>query len=83
MILVYDFKEERVNKAHKLARQYLYWRQRSVFDGNINKEDLDELITKLNQLIVPDEDFAILYIMKTQDCEVLAFGKKVPDYEIV
>lgn len=66
VILVYDFKEKRVSRAHKLVRRYLYWRQRSVFDGQITKSDLNELLNKLKKIMVNQEDYVIIYSFETK-----------------
>ncbi|MEM1988974.1 MAG: CRISPR-associated endonuclease Cas2 [Candidatus Woesearchaeota archaeon] len=86
VILVYDFKESRVAKAYKIVRKYLYWRQRSVFDGEINEEDLDYLIKELTSLMVPEEDYVIIYswTVKPKNESIMEFGfKRIGNDDII
>jgi CRISPR-associated protein Cas2 len=61
VILVYDVGEKRVSKMLKLCRKYLNWIQNSVFEGEITKVKLKELITLCKTIIDPDVDSVILF----------------------
>ena len=61
VILVYDLGEKRVAKMIKLCRQYLYWVQNSVFEGEISEIKLKELLIKANSFIVKEEDSIIIF----------------------
>lgn len=65
-IIVYDINASRVNKVHKLLRQYLYWKQRSVFEGELTDKQLRELIRRLNRLIDENEDSICIYGVKSK-----------------
>ena len=66
VIVVYDVDEKRVKQYHKLLRQYLTWRQRSVFEGYLTKDKLKELKEKLNSLL-KDDDYVIIFETNTKD----------------
>ncbi len=66
VILVYDMKQQRVNRMLKLCRRYLHWIQNSVFEGEISEVKLTELLTKARALMDEDEDSLILFKSRTQ-----------------
>lgn len=51
VILVYDVGEERVARVLKKCRQYLYWVQNSVFEGDISPGRLKRLKRELKGLV--------------------------------
>jgi CRISPR-associated protein Cas2 len=61
VILVYDVGEKRVSKMLKLCRKYLNWIQNSVFEGEITKVKLKELILLSKKIIDPDTDSVIIF----------------------
>lgn len=61
VILVYDVGEQRVTRVLKKCRQYLYWVQNSVFEGEITPGRLKRLKRELSDLIDADEDSVIIY----------------------
>lgn len=61
VILVYDFKERRVQKMLKLCRKYLLWIQNSVFEGEISEARLKDLLNQANNFMEPDEDSIIIF----------------------
>lgn len=61
VILVYDIGEKRVGKMLKLCRQYLMWIQNSVFEGEITKVKLKELISRAKGIMESDEDSLIIF----------------------
>ncbi|RLG30184.1 CRISPR-associated endonuclease Cas2 [Methanosarcinales archaeon] len=65
LIMVYDIKEERVNKVLKIARKYLNWVQNSVLEGEISDAGLEKLKMELKAVINPDEDSIVFYLMRT------------------
>ena len=66
VILVYDMKQQRVNRMLKLCRRYLHWIQNSVFEGEISEVKLTELLTKARTIMDEDEDSLILFKSRTQ-----------------
>jgi len=61
VILVYDVDEERVARVLKKCRQYLYWVQNSVFEGDISPARLKRLKKELKDLINEKHDSVIIY----------------------
>jgi CRISPR-associated protein Cas2 len=67
LIIVYDIKVERVNKVKSFLRQYLYWVQNSVFEGEATKSEYKIIESGLKDLIDFDEDSIIIYRFITED----------------
>ncbi len=65
IILVYDVGEKRVAKVLKKCRQYLYWVQNSVFEGEITPAKLKMLKEELKRIIDKTEDSVIIYNLRT------------------
>ena len=65
IILVYDVGEKRVGKVLKKCRQYLYWVQNSVFEGEITPAKLKMLKDELKRIIDKTEDSVIIYNLRT------------------
>lgn len=61
VILVYDVGEKRVGKMLKLCRKYLNWIQNSVFEGEITKVKLTELVIKAKHIMDLDKDSIIIF----------------------
>lgn len=85
VIIVYDIKVERVNKVKSFLRQYLYWIQNSVFEGDLTKSQLKTIKTKLKEIINENEDSIIIFstrIEKVIDRDVIGI-EKAPLTEIL
>lgn len=65
IILVYDVGERRVAKMLKLCRKYLNWVQNSVFEGEITKVKLKELLHKTEE-IIEEEDSIIIFSSRSE-----------------
>lgn len=65
VIMVYDVGVERVSKVLKKCRQYLYWVQNSVFEGEISPAKLKKLKQELEGIINEKEDSVIIYHLRT------------------
>ncbi|NLW55903.1 MAG: CRISPR-associated endonuclease Cas2 [Firmicutes bacterium] len=65
IILVYDVGQKRVAKVLKKCRQYLYWVQNSVFEGEITPAKLKMLKEELKRIIDKTEDSVIIYNLRT------------------
>ena len=65
VIAIYDIGEKRVGKVLKLFRKYLTWIQNSVFQGDITKAKLEELKSKLLDIIESDYDSVVFFVMRT------------------
>lgn len=66
LIIVYDIKVDRVNKVKNFLRQYLYWIQNSVFEGEVTKSEFKIIKYGLKEIIEEDEDSIILYNFKME-----------------
>lgn len=73
VLLVYDVEQKRVAKALKTCRAYLHWVQNSVFEGEITKGKLKELLGKLKKVTSQKKDSILLYKFPSQS----AFEKQV------
>ncbi len=65
VIMVYDIREERVNKVLKIARKYLSWVQNSVLEGEITTAQLARLKAELIETIDTQEDSVIFYKLRS------------------
>jgi len=65
LIMVYDIKVERVFKVLKTARKYLNWIQNSVLEGEISDAGFAKLKLELKEIINPEEDSIVFYVMRT------------------
>ena len=83
VILVYDFGEKRVNKMLKLCRKYLNWIQNSVFEGEISKARLRELLMQSDKFMRKDEDSIIIFSGPSQaSMEKRIIGKERSSIDI-
>ena len=67
VIIVYDIKVERVNKVKSFLRQYLFWIQNSVFEGEITKSHYKKIEEGLKIIIDPQEDSIIIFSVKMEE----------------
>ena len=65
VILVYDINQKRVARVLKKSRQYLYWVQNSVLEGEISDSNYTKLKMELGKIINEDEDSIIFYTFRT------------------
>lgn len=78
VILVYDVGEKRVAKVLKKCRQYLYWVQNSVFEGESTSTRLKQLCKELDRILNKSEDSVIIYkfeSMKYSSREIIGWDK--------
>ena len=61
VIAMYDIKEKRVGKVHKVFRKYLTWIQLSVFEGEISESKLERLKLEVKEIIEADEDSVVFF----------------------
>lgn len=64
VILVYDVAEKRVAKVLKKCREYLYWVQNSVFEGEITEAKFKKLKEELKRIIDKEEDSVVIYNLR-------------------
>ena len=64
-ILVYDVGEERIEKVRKFLRQYMYWIQNSVFEGEISEYELKIIQQNVSKMI-DENDSVLIYIFRSE-----------------
>ncbi|WP_099211675.1 CRISPR-associated endonuclease Cas2 [Thermococcus henrietii] len=83
-IVVYDVNEKRVKKVHDVLRQYLQWRQRSVFEGWLGRNEVAELKRKLSRVIKEEEDSVLFYSLPDDKCfTTFHLGKPAEEFDNV
>ena len=85
VIIVYDIKVERVNKVKSFLRQYLFWIQNSVFEGESSESEFKIIHDGLMKIIDTEVDSVIIYKLRMADVmnrEVLGI-EKAPIDEIL
>jgi len=78
IITVYDINEKRVNKVLKKCREYLFWVQNSVFEGELTKGQFGVFRRELLDIINKKEDSVIFYTFDSKtytDREVIGLEK--------
>ncbi len=78
VIIVYDIGVDRVNKVKAFLRQYLFWIQNSVFEGDLSESEFEEVYNGLKKIIDDDADSIIIYKLRMQELlnrEVLGIEK--------
>lgn len=61
IIIVYDVAQKRVNKVCKFLRQFLFWIQNSVFEGEVKESQLIKIKNGLRKLIKKERDSIIIF----------------------
>ena len=78
VIIVYDINVDRVNKVKSFLRQYLFWIQNSVFEGEVTESEFKIIYNGLMNIIDQDVDSIIIYKLRMSellDSEVLGIEK--------
>lgn len=82
VIIVYDINVDRVNKVKSFLRQYLYWIQNSVFEGEVTDSEFEIIYKGLMKIIDEDVDSIIIYKLRMVELlnrEVLGIEKSPID----
>ena len=82
VIIVYDINVHRVNKVKSFLRQYLYWIQNSVFEGEVTDSEFQLIYNGLMEIIDDDVDSIIIYKLRMSELvnrEVLGIEKSPID----
>ncbi len=85
VIIVYDVNVERVNKVKSFLRQYLYWIQNSVFEGELTRSEFRKVSDGLMEIIDEEFDSVIIYkLMMEESLDRQVLGvEKSPINEIL
>ena len=78
VIIVYDINVDRVNKVKSFLRQYLFWIQNSVFEGEVSESEFEEINGGLMNIIDKESDSIIIYKLRMAELlnrEVLGIEK--------
>ena len=80
MVIVYDVGVERVNNVRKFLRQYMMWRQNSVFEGELTPAEYERIKKEIKEIIEKDLDFVIFYSVRDKKyLKVEEMGKSKAD----
>jgi CRISPR-associated protein Cas2 len=82
VLIVYDVSVKRVAKVHKLLKQFLHWRQNSVFEGELTDSQIEKVKSSLKPLIDDETDSILFYIARDEKwlrCEQM--GRKKNETE--
>ena len=78
VIIVYDVHVDRVNKVKAFLRQYLFWIQNSVFEGDVTESEFELIYGGLQTIIDNEYDSVIIYRLRMEELlyrEVLGVEK--------
>ena len=84
VIIVYDINVDRVNNVKAFLRQYLFWIQNSVFEGEVSESEFKLIYNGLMKIIDENVDSVIIYKLRMAELlnrEVLGI-EKAPIEEI-
>ena len=80
VVIVYDVGVERVNNVRKFLRQYMMWRQNSVFEGELTSAEYERIKKEIKEIIEKDLDFVIFYSVRDKKyLKVEEMGKSKAD----
>ena len=78
VIIVYDINVDRVNKVKSFLRQYLFWIQNSVFEGEVSESEFNLITDGLMNSLDTEVDSIIIYKLRMAELlnrEVLGIEK--------
>ena len=78
VIIVYDINVDRVNKVKSFLRQFLFWIQNSVFEGEVSESEFKIIYDGLMSIIDEEVDSIIIYKLRMVELlnrEVLGIEK--------
>ena len=78
VIIVCDINVDRVNKVKAFLRQYLFWIQNSVFEGEVSESEFKLIYNGLMKIIDENVDSIIIYKLRMAELlnrEVLGIEK--------
>ena len=66
VIVVYDIAVERIDAVRKFLKQYMMWKQNSVFEGELTRAEFEIVKRGVKELIDEDADYVIFYILRDE-----------------
>jgi CRISPR-associated protein Cas2 len=63
VIVAYDIGVERLRKVYLVMKQYLNWIQNSAFEGDLSLGQLEELRTKVTEVIDEEKDSIVVFLV--------------------
>jgi len=66
VIVVYDIGIERINDVRKFLKQYMLWKQNSVFEGELTRAEFERIKEGVKNLIDENQDYVIFYILRDE-----------------
>lgn len=66
VIVVYDVSVERLDAVRKYLKKYLFWRQNSVFEGELTKAEFERVKSEVRELIDESQDYVIFYTLRDE-----------------
>ena len=67
MLIVYDINARRCNKVKSFLREYIFWIQNSVFEGEVTEKEYREIIEGLKELTDENEDSVIIFKVRVPE----------------
>ena len=86
LIVAYDVDVSRVNKVKALFREYLFWVQNSVFEGELTEAKFLELKNRLKSIINEETDSVVFYIMNSKkmvEREIIGRKKGLTELDVI
>lgn len=65
VITVYDVSVERVDHVRKFLKQFMMWKQNSVFEGELTQAEFEKVKSGVKE-IIGEEDYVIFYILRDE-----------------
>jgi CRISPR-associated protein Cas2 len=79
LIIVYDVASHRTQKFCDYLRQWLTWRQNSVFEGELTESEFREVKTELKNLIQEGDQVIVYRISGFDFVDVETLGESLED----
>ena len=65
VIVVYDIAVERIDAVRKFLKQYMMWKQNSVFEGELTRAEF-EIVKRGVKELISEEDYVIFYTFRDE-----------------
>lgn len=74
VVVVYDVHVDRIPRVRNILSKYLMWTQNSVFEGEIDRHSLAELVELLENAIDRNYDRVRIYVRLKGNMEIRTVG---------